>query len=164
MRTKLLPAIAAALALAVSGAFAGTPVTSTFQVRATIAASCVIVASSDLDFGSLGVLAASAPGTSSIQVQCTDTTPYNIGLSAGTGQNATMAARKLTNAGATINYSLYTDAAHTNVWGNTAPTDTVADTGNGASQGHTVYGLIPAQSPTPAPGTYTDTITVTVTY
>jgi len=47
--------------------------------------------------------------------------------------------------------------------GNTVSTDTVAATGNGASQSYTVYGRVPAQT-TPAPGTYTDTVTVTVTY
>jgi spore coat protein U-like protein len=160
---KLIPAVAAALAFAVSGAFAGTPATSTFQVRATIAATCVIITSPDLDFGSLGVLTTNAAQSSTIQVQCTDTTPYNIGLNAGTGTGATVAARKLSNGGATITYSLYTDAAHTTVWGNTISTDTVAATGNGTSQSYPVYGLIPPQT-TPAPGTYTDTITVTVSY
>jgi spore coat protein U-like protein len=163
MRMKLIPAVAAALAFAVSGALAGTPATSTFQVRATIAATCVIITSPDLDFGSLGVLTTNAAQSSTIQVQCTDTTPYNIGLNAGTGTGATVAARKLSNGGATITYSLYTDAAHTTVWGNTISTDTVAATGNGTSQSYPVYGLIPPQT-TPAPGTYTDTITVTVSY
>jgi spore coat protein U-like protein len=161
MRIKLLPAVAAALAFAVSSAFAATT-TSTFQVRATITATCVILTSPDLDFGSLGVLTANADQSSTIQVQCTNTTPYNIGLNAGTG-SVSVATRKLSNGGATINYSLYTDAARTTVWGNTIGTDTVAATGDGASQSYLVYGRIPPQT-TPAPGSYTDTITVTVTY
>ena len=69
----------------------------------------------------------------------------------------------MTSGGATINYSLYTDAGRTTVWGNTVGTDAVSATGNGASQSYTVYGRVPAQT-TPAPATYTDTITVTVTY
>jgi spore coat protein U-like protein len=163
MCTKLLPAVAAALLFAASGAFAASPATSTFQVRATIAATCVILTSPDIDFGTLGVLTTNAQQSSNIQVQCTDTTPYNIGLNAGTGTGASVATRKMSNGGAVINYSLYTDQAHTIVWGNTINTDTVAATGNGASQSYPVYGLIPPQN-TPAPGTYTDTITVTVTY
>jgi spore coat protein U-like protein len=66
-------------------------------------------------------------------------------------------------AGATINYSLYTDNGRTTVWGNTVGTDTVSATGSGASQSYTVFGRVPAQT-TPAPATYTHTITVTVTY
>jgi spore coat protein U domain-containing protein, fimbrial subunit CupE1/2/3/6 len=71
--------------------------------------------------------------------------------------------RKMTSGGANVTYSLYTDTGRTTVWGNTVGTDTVAATGNGASQSYTVFGRVPSQS-TPAPGTYTDTITVTVTY
>ncbi len=96
-------------------------------------------------------------------MQCTNTTPYNIGLDAGTGSGATVTTRKLTNGAATINYSLYTTSGRTTVWGNTVGTDTVAATGNGASQSYTIFGRVPAQT-TPAPATYSDTITVTVTY
>jgi spore coat protein U-like protein len=162
MSGKFALALVSALLLAGGAAF-GATTTSTFQVRATITATCTILTSSDLDFGSLGVLTANADQSSSIQVQCTNTTPYNIGLDAGTGAGATVTTRKLSNGGAIINYSLYTDAARSTVWGNTIGTDTVAATGSGGSQSYTVYGRIPAQT-TPAPGTYTDTITVTVTY
>jgi len=101
--------------------------------------------------------------TSTLQVTCTNTTPYNIGLDAGTGSGATVASRKLTSGGATVNYTLYSDTGRTTVWGTTIATDTVAGTGNGAAQSYTVYGRIPTQT-TPAPGNYADTITVTVTY
>ena len=96
-------------------------------------------------------------------MSCTNTTPYNIGLDAGTGSGATVATRKMTSGGATVSYSLYSDSAHATVWGNTIGTDAVAGTGNGTGQNYTVYGRVPPQT-TPAPGTYTDTITVTVTY
>ena len=96
-------------------------------------------------------------------MQCTNTTPYNIGLSAGTGSGSTVTTRKMTSGGATINYSLYSNAGRTTNWGDTVGVDTVSSTGNGASQGFTVYGRVTAQT-TPAPSTYTDTITVTVTY
>lgn len=91
------------------------------------------------------------------------TTPYNIGLDAGTGTGATVAVRKMTSGANAVNYSLYSDSGHTTVWGNTVGTNTVAATGNGSTQSYTVYGRVTAQT-TPAPGTYTDTITVTVTY
>jgi spore coat protein U domain-containing protein, fimbrial subunit CupE1/2/3/6 len=137
--------------------------TSTFTVQVAITASCTINSAATLNFGSQGVFAANVDQTSALQVQCTNTTPYNIGLNAGAGSGATVAVRKMTSGGTTVNYSLYSDSGRATVWGNTVGTDTVAATGNGAAQSYTVYGRIPTQT-TPAPGTYTDTITVTVTY
>ena len=137
--------------------------TTTFTTQITLAATCVINSASTLNFGSQGFLGANVDQTSTIQVSCTDTTPYNIGLDAGTGSGATVATRKMTSGGATVSYSLYSDSARTTVWGTTIGTDTVAATGNGTGQNYTVYGRVPPQT-TPAPGTYTDTITVTVTY
>jgi hypothetical protein len=65
----------------------------------------------------------------------------------------------MTNGASTINYSLYSDSGRTAVWGNTIGTNTVAATGNGASQSYTVYGRprkrrrrqrpIPTRSPSP---------------
>ncbi len=162
-RLRLMGALAAAcLLLSASGSFA-TTTTSTFTVQITLAATCVINSTSTLDFGSQGVLTANVDQTSTIQVQCSNTTPYNIGLDAGIGTGATVAVRKMTSGGATVNYSLYSDTGRTTVWGNTIGTNTVAATGTGAAQSYTVYGRVPAQT-TPAPGTYTDTVTVTVTY
>jgi spore coat protein U-like protein len=162
MRKQLLPTVAAWLVL-LSGVAHGLTTTTTFPVTLTITASCVINSAGTLNFGSQGVLTSAVPATSTIQVQCTNTTPYNIGLDAGTATGATVTTRKMTNAGNTISYALYSNAGMTTNWGNTVGTDTVADTGNGAAQSHTVYGQVPAQT-TPAAATYTDTITVTVTY
>ncbi len=65
--------------------------------------------------------------------------------------------------GATIGYTLYRDAARTQLWGTTTGADTFAGTGAGVAQSVTVYGRVPAQA-TPAPGVYADTVNVTVTY
>ena len=96
------------------------------------------------------MLIANVDQTSTLQVQCTNTTPYNIGLDAGTGTGATVAVRKMTGGGNTVNYSLYSDSGRATVWGATIGTNTVAATGNGAAQSYTVYGRIPPQT-TPAP-------------
>lgn len=157
-----MPIVLSALVMSALEAQAAT-VTSTFTVQMTITASCLINSASTLNFGSQGVIAANVDQTSTLQVQCTNTTPYNIGLDVGTGTGATVASRKMTNGGSTINYTLYSNSGRTTVWGNTVGTDTVAGTGNGAGQSYTVYGRVPAQT-TPAAAVYTDTITVTVTY
>jgi spore coat protein U-like protein len=163
MARSLMILSAVALGLASAGAQA-TTVTSNFTVQVTITASCTIVSTALLNFGgSVGVLTANVDVSTTLQVQCTNTTPYNIGLNAGTGTGATVAARLMTSGGNTITYSLYKDSGRTTVWGNTVGTDTQAATGNGAAQTYTVYGRIPPQT-TPAPTTYSDTITVTVTY
>jgi spore coat protein U-like protein len=133
-----------------------------FTVTATVLAGCNLTAT-DLDFGTVGVLSSNVDAASTVSVTCSNGTPYNVGLNAGTGAGATVANRKMTSGGNTVSYSLYTDSARTTVWGNTVGTDTVAGTGTGTSQALTVYGRVPSQT-TPPPSTYSDTIIVTVTY
>jgi len=162
-RTRFKIAAAALFFLPLANPSLAATTTSTFTVQMTVTSSCVINSASTLNFGSQGVLTTAVNNTSTLQVQCTNTTPYNIGLDAGQGTGATVAVRKMTSGANTINYSLYSDSGHATVWGNTVGTNTVAGTGNGASQSYTVYGQVPAQT-TPAAATYTDTITVTVTY
>ncbi len=162
MRKSVIPCVALGLALMGGVAYAATT-TSTFGVDVTIQAQCLINSASTLSFGTQGVLIANVDQTSTIVVQCTNTTVYDIGLDAGTGTGATVATRKLTAGATTINYRLYSNTGRTTVWGNTVSTDTVNATGNGAAQSYTVYGRIPAQT-TPAPTNYSDTITITVTY
>lgn len=138
--------------------------TGSFQVQITIQATCILVSATNLNFGTNGVLSAVVNQTSTINVQCTNTTPYNIGLDAGVnGGSVTTRQMKGGPTNQLINYSLFSNAGMTQNWGQTIGTDTVAATGNGAAQAFTVFGQVPAQT-TPSPGLYTDTITVTVTY
>jgi spore coat protein U-like protein len=137
--------------------------TSSFNVTMTIQGQCTVASATNLQFGTVGVLANPVTASSTIGVQCTNTTPYNVGLNAGLGTGATVTTRKMTGGGTTVNYTLYRDAGYTQIWGITVGTDTVSGTGTGAVQNLTVYGQVPAQT-TPAPGSYTDTVQVTVTY
>jgi spore coat protein U-like protein len=156
-------ALAALFLIALGSPLYAATATSTMTVQMTITATCLVNSASTLNFGTQGVLSTNVDQTSTIQVTCTNTTPYNVGLDAGTGTGATVANRKMTSGATTVNYTLYSNSTRTTVWGNTVGTDTVAATGNGAAQSYTVYGRVPTQA-APAPGTYTDTITVTVTY
>lgn len=164
---RLLPLAAAAAMLAQSllaGSANAATATGNLTVRITIQAECKIQSAADLDFGSRGVIDANIDQTTAISVQCTNSTPYTVGLSAGAGAAATVAVRKMTGpAAAAVNYTLYRDAARTQPWGVTVGTDTVAGTGNGSAQPLTVYGRVPPQT-TPAAGVYTDTVAITVTY
>lgn len=140
-----------------------TTVTGNFTASATVSANCLISATPALNFGTLAVLTAAIPGTTTISRRCTSGTAYNIGLSAGAGIGATVAARRMTGPGlATVTYSLYKDSGWTTVWGDVGAAR-ISDTGTGLTQTTTVYGRVPAQS-TPVAGNYTDTIIVTVTY
>lgn len=135
----------------------------TMPVTMTITAGCTVAATS-VAFGSQSVLAAATSATGTLSVTCTNTTPYNVGLDAGSGAGATVAVRKMTGpASAVVNYGLFQNAALTTNFGNTVGTDTVAGTGIGTAQTITVYGRVPAQS-SPAPGSYADVINVTITF
>jgi spore coat protein U-like protein len=166
MKTILQRAAAAAALAALFGspiAHAATA-SSSFQVQLTVQASCSVTSATTLDFGSTTLLSAAIDQSTTLNVQCSQTTPFNVGLNAGTTSGGSTAVRKLSAGGAqTIDYALYRDAAHTQVWGDTIGTDTLASVGTGSSQSFAVYGRVPVQT-TPAPGAYTDTVTVTVTY
>lgn len=165
MRNRLLTvaSLFAAAALA-SGPALSQTATTQFGVQITIEAECQINSATDMNFGTVGVIDTAVEATSTIAVQCTSGTPYDIGLNEGVGTGATVATRFMTGPdGGAVLYSLYTDPANTDVWGDTAGTDTVTGSGTGTEQLYTVYGEVPPQD-APAPGTYTDTVTVTITY
>ena len=137
--------------------------TGSFTSQITIQASCQVVSTNTLDFGSQTLLTANVDVQSNLSVQCTNTTPYNIGLNAGSTAGGTVATRLMTSGSATVQYRMYSDAARTVNWGNTPATDTVSGTGNGNAQTLTIYGRVPSQA-TPAPASYNDTVTVTINY
>src|SRR3954451_19028209 len=106
-----------ALGLASTPANAVTTVTASFGVSATVQATCLVSATA-LTFGTYtGVVANS---TSFVSVTCTNTTPYNVGLSAGQATGATVTTRKMAGpASALLSYSMFSDSARTVNWGQT---------------------------------------------
>lgn len=153
----------ALLCLLVPRAYAAS-VSTTFQVSATVLASCGVTAS-DLDFGNY------TPGTgpdvtanTTVNVTCTNGTDYTIALDGGSIAHDPSARAMSAGGSSMLNYGLYTDAAFSTVWGDgIGATATVSGTGDGAAQPTTVYGRIPSGQYVPAT-TYTDQITVEVTY
>jgi len=130
--------------------------TTTFAVTATVQATCS-VAATPLAFGTYIPTAASA-NTATVTVTCTNTTPYTLGLNAGTATGATVTNRSMVNGAVLLNYGLFTDSGHTTNFATLASAN-----GTGAAVVTTVYGQVPAGQYV-APNTYTDTITATVTY
>src|SRR5438105_10807668 len=82
--------------------------TTTFNVTATVQATCLISAN-NLGFGTYsGSVIAT---TTTLSVTCTNGTTYNVGLNAGTAAGATVTTRAMTGPGAaTLSYALYQDA------------------------------------------------------
>jgi spore coat protein U-like protein len=98
--------------------------------------------------------------TATVTVNCTFFFPYQIAL--GSGNSGTVTARTLNNASAILNYGMYQDSAHTQNWGNVAPSTTVNGTGTGFNQTYTIYGQLPAGQQLVTPGSYTDNVTAAV--
>jgi spore coat protein U-like protein len=136
--------------------------TTTFNVTATVPTACT-VAANNLNFGTVGVLAANADASTTLSPLCTNGTPYNIGLDGGLSGATDPTQRKMTLGAQSVLYGLYRDSARSLPFGNTIGTNTLTGTGTGLAQSVPVYGRIPPQS-CPSPGTYNDTIVVTLTY
>lgn len=135
---------------------------STLAVSATVLNSCVVLPATLL-FGNVSS-AANTDATATISVTCTLGASYNIQLDEG-GGGGTVSTRKMTSLAAdTLNYALYRDSNRTQNWGETNGVDTVADTGDGLVQTHTVYGRVPTGQTTTPAGAYTDTVNITVEY
>jgi spore coat protein U-like protein len=161
-----IPAVVGILTLGLfttSALAATTSVSTTFTVSANVVASCTISAGA-LGFGAYTGTAVSS--TSTITVTCTNKTPYNVGLNAGTGAGATVTSRVMTGTTSSANtlaYSLTANSVSGPNWGVTVGTDTVGGTGSGSAQSLIVYGQIAAGQNVPA-DTYKDTITASVIY
>ncbi len=138
--------------------------TTTFQVTATVAASC-LVSATDLSFGAYDPLVGALDGTSTITATCTAQTPYTIGLDAGSNTGGTSTRRMMGDDTATtfLSYELYSDTTRSAIWGASGGATVAQSALTGGALNYTVYGRIPASQYVPA-ANYADTVTVTVTY
>lgn len=149
-----------AIAVLTSDSSYAADVTDTFTVSATVIASCDVSAG-DLAFGNYDpVTGAAVAGTSTINVTCSNGTGWTLKLDDGSA--GSFAPRTMLKVADALDYNLYTEVAHTNVWNDTTVVGT--GTGDGTAQAQTVYGLIAASQFTAPVGDYSDTITATVTY
>ncbi|HSW13518.1 MAG TPA: spore coat U domain-containing protein [Solimonas sp.] len=138
--------------------------TATMPVAATVIATCVTVAT-PLVFGNYSAAGADPTDADArVTVTCTPGAAYEVALNAGQN-SADASARKLKGAGDSdfLDYSIYSDASRTQVWGDTSGVNTVSGSGLGAEQVLSVYGRMPAQQASPL-GAYVDVVTVTVSY
>ncbi|GGA86536.1 hypothetical protein GCM10011491_12730 [Brucella endophytica] len=161
---KFLLSMATAATVAAFSTMPATAQTATADIGVTldVQASCTATATPLTFPAATGNIAAPINGTATVDVTCTNGATYELGLNGG-GENST-AARKMTSTTVPANkvdYQLYQEAGHTNVWGNVQGA-TVEGTGSGTAFTHTVYGQV---SPQNAPvGSYSDTVTATIWY
>jgi spore coat protein U-like protein len=166
---RVLSAAAAVLLASTSGLWAGTT-TDTFDVTIEVQAGCTIAAT-DINFGQVaGNTATPANSNSTLTVNCTASTPYDISFA---GLADTAAGTLKTLAGLTggntdtLSYSIVNAATPTTVYGSTSGAlgNGLSSTGTGSAQTHTVAAKLnnwTAKAVTP--DTYKDTVTATVTY
>lgn len=139
--------------------------TTTMTVSGTVVPTCSVAAAA-LNFGAAipNPINSNVDAQGSVTATCSTGAAYTVALSVGNGAGATFASRKMTSGGNTLNYSLYTDASRTTVWGDgTAGSNTFGGSGSGAAQVIPVYGRIPSPQTVPT-GAYTDTVVVTLTF
>ncbi len=153
---RFLPGIVSLLVLT-STAEAGTE-TAVLTVTATVLSSCTIEGGT-LDFGDyvtgqLGDL----DGVGEITLTNCE---GQVTIAMDGGTNGSVAARKMANAGSTLDYQLYRDPSRSQIWGEGGQ----AFVGQILASQATlqVFGRIPGGQSVP-PGTYVDTVNITLTF
>jgi spore coat protein U-like protein len=176
MRNVLIAFATTSALLAASGGASAATATTSFTVTASVLKTCSVSAT-NLAFGNYTPGGGALTSTSTVSVLCTNGTTFTTALNGGSTTGGTVAQRLMaeTAGSGTLQYNLYTTAAHSTVWGDgTGSSVTLAGTGTGMAPAdavsQTVYGQLPdnatnqAAPVTGATTAYSDTITVTVTY
>jgi spore coat protein U-like protein len=135
-----------------------------------IGETCTIQASA-VNFGSYDPFTSAptdATGTVSVTCEAPASVLVSYTMLLSPGGSGSYASRTLASGSYTLNYNLYTSAAHAAVWGDgSAGTSTISDgyllNVGSVTRDYPVYGRILAAQ-NAAVGTYSDTITVTVNY
>ncbi len=172
LRDKVMRlAIVLGLGVFAATSFAGT-VADNLLVTATIVPACTVAVSTPLAFGNYDPLGANSVtdllSTGVVTVTCAGDLAWALGLDEGLnpapGSTTAAPLRRMADIDVPsfLDYSIYSDAAHTTVWGNTVATD-LDGLGTGAAQANTVYGLVPAGQ-NPAVAAVMDTVVATLTF
>ncbi len=121
-------------------------------------ANCTIKATG-VNFGNYNTAVRKVVGT--VTVTCTKNVSYAIALNQGLGTGATVTNRSMKSGSNVLGYGLYTDAARSINWGDSAGTNWVTGRGTGRAQKHNIYAEVPANEYSNV-ATYSDTITASV--
>lgn len=169
-KTLLAAAVFALGGIAMSAS--ATIATGTFNVSLTVNKTCAVntTAASNITLAAVnaGATTATLPGT--FTVNCSNKTPFNVGLAPSGGSTAGTGALTAPSGG-TITYALYQDAAGLTPWGNTATASAVGNGKSGLGGGmatakavsFTTYANATGSTDV-QPDTYTDTVTINVNF
>ena len=163
-----------ASSLLTASAFAGpSPQTGTFDVTATVAGSCNIIATETVAFGQYDPadanLTAALDAAGSVTVRCVRGTLATVALdegnSAAAGSSCAAPLRQMAAGTDRLAYQLFQDSARTQPWGCDTGNNTQAFTAASPSTPTvlTTYGRVSGGQDVTA-GDYSDTVTVTVTF
>ena len=142
-----------------------------FPVSATVPKKCEVTAqTAPINLGSKPASDKNILGNSIISIRCTNTTPYNIGLTPSPPNGNTSGGGLLNGTpGNTdkVPYQLFSDPARTKEWGNTASASSVGNgvkgiNINGSAQNYPVYVTVPSADF--RPDNYSDTVTINLKY
>jgi spore coat protein U-like protein len=174
MMSRISTRIAFASALVASLGFTGSAFAAsksgTLNVQLTIEEGCSVFDTdgANLNFGTWSGLTDNIKQSATFNVSCSGKDQkFSVGLDAGKGAGASVAARYMTNsADATkkVGYNLYTGPDYQKVWGTgaDAASYTAATTAAQTNVPFTVYGWVKPQI-NPGSGVYKDTVAILVT-
>lgn len=140
--------------------------TQSFQVKLTVTSACDIhtAAARDVDFGSHKSTETDITAEGGLTVNCTNGTPYDIGLDNGSNFGDGQRKMKSAATGELVGYELFRDTARSQTWGSNAGENTLHATGTGANENVPVYGKVIIAGSNLKAGDYIDAVTATVTY
>lgn len=140
----------------------------TYASSASVNPHCSVTTTGSLDLGRVSASTTSTSGFSAdlINVTCTNTTSYNIGLTPSNLDKNGAGVMSGTDDTFKLPYQLYLNSTGT-TWGNNGNsyaslTNGVKGTGDGTAQLHTVYVTVPNTDV--KPDNYSDTVTIHVNY
>ncbi|KQN51893.1 spore coat protein U [Serratia sp. Leaf50] len=137
--------------------------TFSFIVMASITKQCNVTTNGNISLGPVNNRAVNTTSSNTFSVNCTNTTPYTVGLSPSNNNTAGSGVMVASAPNADqVGYQLSsTPGPNGTVWGSTT-LNSIAGTGTGSATSYTVYATVPNANYTP--GDYADTVTVNVTY
>ena len=154
--------VACLMPSAISSVSAGT-INAQISVSAQFQPACQSLSTTSMNFGSVPSAKVLVDSTSTITVTCTNAVAYHVRMDRGLHVQGALQ-RRMANGGNLVNYGLYLDVAHTQIWGDGGIGTSILNAiGTGAAQIHTVFGQVTSTSSTP-PGAYSDVVNVVLNF
>jgi spore coat protein U-like protein len=164
-RMLTLLATSSALLISRDGSVVAGSSTASLPVNVTVSANCTIATTAVTFTTAYDPVVTNAStddlGTGTLTVSCTKGAGTSIGLSTGANVSGTQPRMKGPGATDYLNYTLYSDSAHSTIWSGASVTITAAT--SKTARAFTVYANIPAGQDI-STGSYSDTVVATVNF